>query len=489
MRKLFIITIISAILFSVNVHYAQIDKVNSPNCFTILAGKNTTVDGSVLLAHNEDDGGEIFVDCYKVPAAFHESTEYITLKNGHQIKQAERTFGFLWLEMPGQQFSDSYMNEWGVAIVSNGCPSVETEEEIVNGGIGYYLRKIMAERAKSAREAVIIAGKLIEDVGYSSSGRSYCIADPNEAWVLAVVKGKHWVAQRIPDDEVAIIPNYYTIDKINLKDTLNFLGSADIIDYAVKRGWFDPATNKNFNFRLSYSAPRDLQAIWNIPRHWQSINLLSEKQFSYYDKLPFSFIPQKKLSIQDIMVVLQNHYEGTQFEMNHEYNNGNPHKNVIMRICAETTQYGLIAQLRNWLPVDIGAVLWLAPRRPCIQPFIPWYLGINSIPVDYTRGDFKEALNTHFTITKNFKGTAPKHAFLAFTDYAHKIDADYENQIPTIRKLKKTYEKKVFENQADFESHALKIYKENPGRAKDLLTEYTTKLARETLEMTKERLK
>jgi len=25
------------------------------------------------------------------------------------------------------------------------------------------------------------------------------------------------------------------------------------------------------------------------------------------------------------------------------------------------------------MPVEIGAVLWIAPRRPCIQSFIPWY--------------------------------------------------------------------------------------------------------------------
>lgn len=484
--KLFRIIIFFTIFFSFDFIYAQIDKDYSPNCFTILAGKNTTTDGSVLLAHNEDDGGELTVDWYKVPSSVHQSTEKINLKNGGTLKQAKETFGFLWLSMTNLEFSDSYQNQWGVTIVSNGCPSREREGELVSGGIGYYLRRIMAERAKTAKEAVTIAGEIIREVGYSGSGRSYCIADPNEAWVLAVVKGKHWVAQRVPDDEVAIIPNYYTIEEIDLEDTLNFLGSTDIIDYAIKKGWYNPAGNKKFNFRLSYSAQRELKAIWNIPRHWHSINMLSEKQFGYFSNFPFSFVPYKKLSIQDIMVVLQNHFEGTQFEMNPEFNNGNPHENVAMPICNETTQYGLVAQLRNWLPVDIGTVLWIAPRRPCVQPFVPWYLGINSIPKDYLRGDYKKALDMKFTKQRN-KDINSNHAFLVFADYASKIDADYGSKISGARELKNNFEKKIFRNQSDFESNVIKIYKENPKKGKEILTEYTSNLANQILKMTKEK--
>ena len=32
------------------------------NCFSVIAGRNATVDGSVLMAHNEDDSGEQMID-------------------------------------------------------------------------------------------------------------------------------------------------------------------------------------------------------------------------------------------------------------------------------------------------------------------------------------------------------------------------------------------------------------------------------------------
>mgnify|MGYP006299039759 CR=1 FL=1 len=38
------------------------------NCFSIIAGKECTIDGSILFGHNEDDSGDQIVNMYKVPA-------------------------------------------------------------------------------------------------------------------------------------------------------------------------------------------------------------------------------------------------------------------------------------------------------------------------------------------------------------------------------------------------------------------------------------
>ena len=452
--------------------------------FSIIVGKNATKDGSVLLAHNEDAGGERIVNWFKVPRISHSQDEKIILKNGGTLNQVKETFGYLWLEVPGLEFSDAYMNEWGVTIASSGCLSKEGAGSVSDSGIGYFLRKIIAERAKTAREGVKLAGEIIEKIGYSYSGRSYCIADPNEGWVLAVVRGNHWIAKRVPDNEVAVVPNYYTIGEIDLRDTSNYLGSADIVDYAIQKGWYDPKSGKKFNFRLAYTPPEVLQAYWNIPRHVQAVNLLSLKQYHYYEKLPFSFKPKKKLTVQNIMNVLRNHYEGTQFEMNPKFNNGNPHKNFVMRICSETNQYGFVAQLRNWLPADIGNVLWVAPRRPCIHPFIPWYSGINDVLENYHKCDYKQAIPNHFKNVEKQEGRSD-YAFPVFAGYADSVDNSYGSLIGCIKKEKETFERKEFENQLPFEEKVLKIYKTNPKKAKALLTEYTSKLAEEAYKRTK----
>lgn len=169
--------------------YCQSDVYQETNCFTIIVGKSASADGSVFVAHNEDDPGEFIVDLHKVPRDSLNNT--IRINDLSFIKSSNQN-SYLWIEVPSQNFADGFMNEFGVTICSNQAQSKENNGK---GKIGYYLREVLAIEAKSAREAVKIAGKLIEEYGYSNSGHAYSIADPDEAWVLEIVNGKQWVAK------------------------------------------------------------------------------------------------------------------------------------------------------------------------------------------------------------------------------------------------------------------------------------------------------
>ena len=459
-------------------------RAKQANCFSLLAGREATVDGSVLLAHNEDDWGDLYVDWHKVERKQHPAESFVSLEHGGQVPQVRETWSFLWLQMPGMQFSDSYLNEWGVAIASNQCRSREDQAELESGGIGYFLRRLMAERAMTARQAVKIGGALIEQFGYHYSGRTYLIADPNEAWMMAVVKGKHWVAQRVPDDQVAIIPNYYTIQEIDLRDTVNFLGASDIIRYATDRGWFDPAKGKRFNFREAYADPETLHGIWNIPRHRSAINLLAEKTYGYYEGFPFSFKPAQSVSHARIMDLLANHSEGTEFQVHPGFNHGNPHGNEVKQVCSEGNQYGIVAQLRRDMPAPIAHVLWLAAKRPCIQPFTPWYIGITEIPEAYTRGNPEKCLETHFTDTDLKEKTRDK-AYWTFKAYADACDASYDSLSAPMKKFKINVEKNILEQQATMEVLIADFHKTDPETAINLLNQYTGNLAKQVLAFTR----
>ena len=272
MKKIFFLILIIALYFSNVNGQSEFDL----NCYSILVGKNASTDGSVFFAHNEDDMGQNFVDLHKVPRINHKLGEKQIFMNGtDSIDEVSETFGYLWIT--GAVYNEEqYLNEWGVAITSNSSRS-----KVVNGNgrIEHNLRRLVAERARSAREAVKIAGSLVEKYGYASSGRVYSIADPKEAWVFEVTEGKHWIARKVPDDEVVIIPNYYVIDDFNISDTLNYLSSHDIIEYAVSNGWYDPKTDKSFNFRKAYCRKDRFEAVFNIARKWIILNKLSEKQY------------------------------------------------------------------------------------------------------------------------------------------------------------------------------------------------------------------
>ncbi len=435
---------------------AQETESFTHDCFSILVGKDATYDGSVMFAHNEDDWGDRIVNWYQVPSNNHKEGETISLKNGGILKQANVTWNYLWLEMPEMDYSDSYMNEWGVTIGSDACLSKEKKPDLSDGGIGYWLRKAMAERAKTAREAVKIGGALVEKYGYTSSGRTYCIADADEAWMLAVVHGKHWVAQRVPDDHIAIIPNYYTITTVNLEDSVNFYGSSDLIEYAIKRRWYNPKKDGEFNFRLAYNDEGNLENTGNIVRHWSAINLLFSDGYEVNDDFPFSYKPKKKIELTDIFKVLRNHNEDSEYDKSENYTKGNPHEHG-RAVCSKTTQYGFVAQLRRDMPKEIASVMWLAPFRPCVHPFTQWYYGMSEIPEGFAEGNWRKALDIHFDPIEDVFEYAPENQFLEFVKHAHEVDQDYGSQINQLQQNIQKLEAELIKNQETFENKMIEL--------------------------------
>jgi dipeptidase len=456
------------------------------NCFSILVGKKASADGSVFFAHNEDDEGENFLDIHKVPRIKHKPGEKQVFTDSlDSISEVNETYGYLWIS--GSAYNEEqYLNEWGVAITSDGGRSKVVKGE---AKIQHNLRRLVIERARSAREAVKIAGKLVEQYGYTKSGRDYLIADPGEAWVFEVTYGKHWIARRVPDEDVAIIPNYYVINDFDVSDTLNYLSSPDIIEYAISNGWYDPMRDKTFNFRQVYGRTDRQEATFNFARKWVILNKLSEKQYNPEDEFPFSFKPRQKVDIQVLMDALQNHYEGTRFT-NKPSNSGSPHSNRMdtLTVCNSLNDYSCITQLRSWLPADIGNILWIAPRYPCIQPFIPWYYGITKIPSEFEKVTYTDALRDYNIKLAGFKKRYPGHACWVFDDFATKIDNDYQDEIESVREWKTGFEMNISNTLKAKESEIIHVYKSNPDKARQMITDISNSFAEKALSDTKKKL-
>lgn len=442
-------------------------------CFSVIVGRNASADNAVLIAHNEDDPGNPIVNVYKIPAETHKKHETVLLNPTLTIPQARLTAAFLWLELPELDFSDSFMNEHGVVVTSDSCPSREDKPELVNGGIGWGLRRVLAERARSAREAVKLAGELIEQYGYNGSGRTYVIADAAEGWFLAVVKGKHWVARRVPDNEVAVIANYYRIGRVDLKDSKNYMGSPDIVEYAVKRGWYSPEKEGEFDFARAYSDPGNYRAEGNVLRQWRGTNLLSKRQYKPDEAFPFSFEPRRKVRPEDIMQLLRDHYEGTEYDLSENHKKGSPNSTRKRAICTETTQYSFVAHLRTQLPAEIGHIAWIAFRRPDSNAYSPWYFSTLDAPPEYGRCDRESALGNHYN--PQFGDTA-NHAFLTFAKVSEGVDRNYRENIRAADKVWRNFEEYVQKETRNKEREFLYLLQSNRHVALRIVTNYVHNL-------------
>ena len=434
-------------------------------CYAIVVGKDASTDEAVLLGHNEQNYGQRFLNFRKVPCIEHKAGEMIRLHGGSEIPQIKESYAFLWSENPGIAYSDGYLNEWGVAVVSDGCPDraedlqkLEAEGQLVKGGIGYMLRRLVAERAKTAGEGVQVAGELIEQVGYPSS-RTLVIADSKEAWLLSMSRGKHWVAQRVPDDSVALLPNVYIIDKVDLKDTGNFLGSPDIIEYAIKKGWYNPAGGERFDFSKAYGQQ---QKPLMDERQWRGQCLVTGRNIEKEPdrKLPFSVKPARKLSVKDVVSILRFHGEGS--------------------LCSNETQEAAVFQLRSNMPADIGCIYWRCSAEPCSSVLTPWYCGITGTPKEYYKAvGVKEnlTLEYHFSETpEKFKPDAGM-AWWIFKGLQDKVKVDYGSRIRVVRAACDKYEAKVFADQPAVENKAMELYRNDKPAARRYLTNYSRDVA------------
>jgi dipeptidase len=220
-----------------------------------------------------------------------------------------------------------------------------------------------------------------------------------------------------------------------------------------------------------------------------AINMLSKDGCRFYGEFPFSFKPKKKLGLADLMQVLGNHYEGTEFEMHPAWDNGCPHSNTTTtRICNQQTNYSCITQLRKWLPVDVGAVMWVAPRYPCIQPYIPWYYGIDKISPSYEKEDYRAAIANYLVKDKDFRSLYPSHGYWTFVDFASKINSCYGKQAPIVRQWKQAFQEDIFKVVQTQEKNIIDVYKINPADAQKMLTELTNGFAEKALSDTKKKL-
>lgn len=450
-------------------------------CTSIIVGKKASKTGEVLLGHNEDNGGQLVMVQYIVPRMKHKPYEKIVLENGAAvIPQVEETWKYLWSETrsaEGASFSDFFINEWGVAVTSDNCgPSRETNPELKDGGIGYGLRRIVAERAKTAREGVKIATKLLDEYGYIASGRSYQIVDKNEGWMLQVVNGKHYVARKVQDDEIAIIPNHYTIRDADPEDTENFIMSKDLITYAIDQGWYSPKSSnyKDFDFAKAYQKPDAYGKSSNVLRHKHGLEMLSGQKFDSVNDLPFAVKPTQKVGIEDVKSVLRTHYEGTQDDLTDGYKTS-PHYTKNRVICTSTTQESFVVQFRE--NPDF-TVIWRATGRPCVSPYIPWYLGNLKVPEGYGWIDENRGLKTHFKPSSDDLSYNRNRDWWIFKDMQNFIDSRYGLVIDMVRDKISRMETKWHKDQKDIEFKALNLYEKDANKALQFLTDYTNKQAK-----------
>lgn len=471
-------------------------------CTTITVGKLATADGSVITSHTDDSHRtRSWIDI--VPPAKHEKEAvvpmYKRVKNdslampayGHEkvgeIPQVKDTYGYINTAYPS-------LNQKQLAIGEStfgGRDELQSDAGIIDC---QRLCLLMLERETTARGAIKMAGELLEKYGWNDYGECLTIADKKEVWHFEVVgpgKGKVgavWAAQRVPDGHVGVNANASTIKEIDIDNKDFFMASDNIFDVAKENGWWDPE-NEPFQFCYAY-APESRTSLAARRREWRVFDLLapSLKLDPNAENYPFSIKPDTLVTMEKIISVFKDYYQGTPFDMRKTLTvtdeNGktiisplaNPHMpydaNKLHNInggwgwlgertiARWYTMYATIIQLRDWLPDEIGGVEWLAMDNVASSIYVPIYAGVTDLP-------------HYYKTPGRVNGYTLESAWWIFNRLGTLSAQRWGDMHKDVDSVWMPVQKSFIDELPSIDQQALELYEKDPDKAKAFLTEYS----------------
>jgi len=425
--------------------------VTGQACTTMIITKGASADGSMMVAHSDDDelGDQrmIFVPSRLqsgLRALFQEHYRY------PRINTTERGPGYntpgypmtpVLFELPYEDiwnllghkndysyayFDGNYgiMNEYNLMFgeCTNGA-NYEPEAVVVKTPgkplrlfYSQELSRIALENCKTAREAIVLMGKLIDKYGYYSTGETLLVADENEAWVFEMcalpdeIYHSAWVAQRVPDGQFFVAANEFRIRYLIKGDPDNFLYSESLIPGLKKLGWWDEAKDGPVDWLKAVSPGEYNHPYYSLRRVWRVLDRVNPDlglspwvEDGYTFDYPFSVKPKNKLTTSDVFSLFRDHYEGTQFDLTkglaagpygdphrfvgpydgnqNDVSNGKKPYGAWERAISVFYQgYTYVCQLRPDQQEVTKGMVWFGPDVSYTTVFMPFYTTVNDLP-------------------------------------------------------------------------------------------------------------
>ena len=428
--------------------------------YGIYIGRNLTADGNVFLGGSGDEVSSHWLEI--VPAKTHADGSTITVGVDEtavlpgrfiEIPQVAETARYITMNYSDFEgfpppLTNGGLNEHGVAardIWSDSRPELVAMTPNPQTGPNYSdLSRIVMERAQSAERAVEIVGELIDTWGYSSyGGNSHLFADASEGWVLINYAGGKglWIARRLGPDEVFMsYPGYIGEIPLDFGSDPDFRGSKNFIDFAVEQGWYDPASGEPFNADTVYGT-----GYVRYPREEMERELKAAAPVTLRRMID---------AVRD------------------------------RRIAKDSTGYGQVAVLRDNLPPELRT-LWVAPTGSVTAPFIPYRIGVSSVPAEYgkhrylTKGEAQAFVTRDWQIQEAtlFAGRLFKRLMYFTCDRPQKF-------LPEVAEALTAFEDRMIADQPDLEATALTLLEAGePGLAEQVVTRYAHAKAAEALDL------
>ena len=464
-------------------------------CTNFIVTRGASTDGSVMVTYAADSHA-LYGALYHTPGGKH--------KSGAMLPVYEWDTGRYLTDIPQVRETWSTignMNEHSLIIgetTYGGRPELEDSTGRMDYGSLIY---ITLQRAKTAREAISVIAELADTYGYASSGESFSIADPDEAWIMELIgkgfkddgkggnahKGIVWVARRIPDGYVSAHANQARITTFPKDDPENCLYSPDVISFAREMGYYN-GPDADFSFSDAY-APLDFGGMRACEaRVWAFFRTVADDMDRYTDyamghnkdnRMPLWVKPRAKVSPKTLFDCMRDHYEGTPMDMTTDLGAGGHNcpyrwrpmefevdgvKYVNERATAtQQTGFWFVAQARPDVTRDMG-ILWFGVDDAATSCLTPIFCSAQEVP-----GCFREDNGSMLEYS-------PTSAFWLFNRTTNFAYMRYDMISADIRKVTDKWENDMLRN---VQALNARVGKMSPEARRSHLTQLSVETAQQ----------
>ena len=398
-------------------------------CTNLLVTRGAATDGSTFITYAADSHTR-YGQLRYCPAADHQPGEMLRLYNYGSLKfQIE-------IPQPAHTYQVvGFINEHQLAIGETTWGGVGPLDKGNATGIDYgNLIYVTLQRARNCREAIRVMHELVSTYGYADGGETFSLADPDEVWLFEITskgseQGAVWVARRVPEGYISGHANQARITTFpqegrNVKTSISSkhldrltdkeiecVYSEDVVAFARRQGLFQ-GKDADFSYAdtynpLTFSGLRACEARVYAMFRRAADGMERYERFAMGDptaeRLPLWVKPSRKLTVQDCMALMRDHYEGTPMDMTQDVGAGPFHcpyrwrpmdfevdgqKYIHERaISTQQTGFSFVAQCRGWLPSKLGGVLWFGVDDTYSTVYCPVYCGVTQVPLCFEEGN------------------------------------------------------------------------------------------------------
>ena len=378
-------------------------------CTTILVGKKASNDGSTMIARTDD--GHFDVKKLVVVEPKDQPRKYKTVLSHLEISLPDEPMRYT--ASPNVDLKEGVWAATGINAANVGMTATETitsnprvlaadplveykkaasrRQKDVPGGIGEEdFVVLVLPYIHSAREGVLRLASLLEQYGtYESNGIAF--NDENEVWWMETIGGHHWMARRVPDDVCVIAPNQFGMDSFDLEDAFgeqkSHLCSADLKSF-IADYHLDLNQNGAFNPRNVFGSRTDMDHIYNTPRAWFMGRYLAPYSHCWEgaqaeftpesDNIPWSLVPDRKVTVEDVKYVLSGHFQGTPFDPYLAHDSGC--RGRYRSIGINRTGVTSVCQIRGDAAEPVRGLEWICFGSTTFDALLPVYPNVHAMP-------------------------------------------------------------------------------------------------------------